>query len=161
MEITAVAAFPDDRLLPGENGVGFDMFQEGAITLFVMTFGNANGVENFSDSGEAFLTGDFGKAGVETVPFVVFALGGGGEIGGGGADDTGGEIGVDIEHAALEEFEKAFSVFFFLVGGFGKNGGNLHKTVFFGAGRKIGVAVAGLGFSGKALQEIAFSTAAS
>ena len=161
MEITAVAAFPDDRLGPGENGVGFDSFQERTVTLFVMTLGNADGIEDFGDGGETFLPGDFGKAGIEAVPFIIFAFGGGGKIGGGGADDTGGEFGIDGEHAAFKEFEKAFGVFFFLIGGFGKDGGNLHKAVFSGAGSKIGVAVAGLGFSGKTLQEIAFSTAAS
>ena len=64
VKITAVAALPDHRLRTGENGVGFDRFEQSAVTLFVVALGNANGIKDFGNGGEAFLTGDLGKAGI-------------------------------------------------------------------------------------------------
>jgi len=45
------------------------------------------------------------------------------------------------------------------VGGFLENVGNLDEPLFFGLTGKIGVAVAGLGFSGKGGQDIFFGLA--
>jgi len=160
MQITAVAALPDDRFWPGENGVCFDIFQKFTVTSFVVTFGNADRIKDIGDGGIALLPGDFGKSGIKAVPFIVFTVGSGGEVGGGSADDPGGKFGIDGQHSAFKEFEKSFGVFFFLIGGFRKDGGNLHKTLFPGARSKIGVTVSGLGFTGKTLQKISFGTTA-
>ena len=156
VEITAVAALPHDGVCAVKNGFVFNVLQEFAVTLFVMTFGNADRVENFGDRRETFTSCDLCEAGIEPVVFIIFAIGGGGEIGGGVADDTGGKVGTDRDGATFKKFEKAFGVFFFLIGGFSEDRRDLHKTLPARLGGKIGVAVAGLRFSGKTLQQVLF-----
>ena len=48
-------------------------------------------------------------------------------------------------------------MFLFLIGSLLKDVGNLHKTVLFCLGGKVGVAVARLGFAGKGGEDVFFS----
>ena len=118
VDITAVAAAPYSRIMAVKNRLVFHMFQQLAITFFVMALGNAYRIEYFGNSRKTFRSCNVGKAGIKPVVFIVFSIGGSCQIGGGIADYSGRKISADSDGSAFEKFEKAFGMFFFLFGGF-------------------------------------------
>lgn len=149
VEVSAVDAAPDHDAVALEYAAFGKVFPEVEVALFVLFFGVGYFFPEDGDLLEAFLSGDAGKFGVEGGPLFVFAGGGGFEVIEGGADDASGEGGGDFQHAAFEEAEEAFGVFFFVVGGFFENLGNLDQAFFARGGGEEGVAIARLRFAGE------------
>ena len=92
---------------------------------------------------EAFLFGLPGHSVIHIRPLVILSVGGFGQILYGGADATAAEV-----------LEPDLGVFLFIIGRLFKDLGDLDIAVFLGLGSKVGVLVAGLGFTGEGLLEV-------
>ena len=108
-------------------------------------FDSADFAEELGEVGETFLFGFFGEAGVHIGIFVVFAVGGELEVGGGVVDFVG-----------VEGFVPEFGVFFFVGASLGEEFGYLLIAVFFGLGRVVFVFDASLGFASEGFAQVFF-----
>ena len=91
---------------------------------------------------------------------IIFAMGGGQQVGFAAGDDASGIGCLNFYFAALKKLEQTFGVFPFLTSGFKKDLFHKHETVFFGHTGKEVIAVARLGFTGKSCKDVLFSLAA-
>ena len=106
-------------------------------------FDGGDAAEFAGQLGKALFLGLLGKGIVHIGPLVVFTLGGVQQILGGIAQLAQG-------------LEPHLGVFLFILGGFGKDLGDLLIALFFGDAGKVGVFIAGLGFPSKSGPQVLF-----
>ena len=135
-DVAAVAAFPHLNLALGKDLFGFDVVQQGAVTLLVMLLDGGHTTELGGQLGEALGFGGAGKAFVHVGPLVVLACGGSGQILGGGAD-------------AVQLLEPQLGMLLLVLGGLQEEGGNLLKALFLSLRGEVGVLVACLALASK------------
>ena len=131
-DMSAVPALPNLF----EDLLGLHILQQGAITLLVVLFNSGNQAEFRSQFRKALFFGGLSKSGVHIGPFVVLPAGSSGQVLGGTADP-------------LQLLEPHLGVFFLVISRLQEQGRNLLKALFFGLGRKIGILVPRLRFTGK------------
>ncbi len=93
---------------------------------------NGNRCKYIGDFRKSFLACSFCKLRVHAGVFVVFATSGFFQVLCRCPDDAGREAGRNFNVSAFEHFKEPFGVFAFMVGGFFKNGRNLHIALFLG-----------------------------
>ncbi len=142
-DVTAVAAFPHLDFALFEDGCSFHVLEEGAVAFLVALLDGGDGAELLGEGGKAFGFGSLRKVFVHVGPFVVFAIGGSLQVGGGVTD-------------AVKFLEPQLGVFLFVVGGLQEQFGDLFVAFLLGAASKVGVLVAGLGFACKGGLEVLF-----
>ena len=142
-EVTAFAALPHDFFALFEDSLHFDVVEKLEVAFFVGLFNGAHGAELLGEFGETFLFGGFGEAFVHVRPFVIFAFGGGLEVGGRVAE-------------TFEVLEPDLGVLTLVHGRFHEEFGDLLITFLAGDAGKVVVLVAGLGFTGKSGPEVLF-----
>ena len=120
-QVTAVAAFPDGLFAFFEDLLHFDILQQGAVAFFVGLFHSGHIPELLGQFGEAFVFGVLGEASVHVGPFVIFAIGGSGQVLGGIAQFT-------------QSGKPLFGVFLFIPGGVFKDRRDLFKAFLTGGG---------------------------
>ena len=115
-DMAAVAAFPHLHLALGEDLLGLDVVQQGAVTFLMVFLNGGHTTELGGQLGEALGLGGTGKAFVHIRPLVVLAGGGSGQVLGGGAD-------------AVQLLEPQLGMLLLVLGGLQEEGGNLLKAV--------------------------------
>ena len=149
-----VAAAPHCHMVALEHGAVLDFLQQLQETLFVEFLGNGNAAHDSRDFREAFLGSHFGEGGVHVGIFLILAACGSLQVFHSGANLACREGCGHFGLAALKELEQTLGVLLFLVGSFGEDVGNKHVAFALGLAGKVGVAVAGLGFTGKGSEDI-------
>ena len=146
--MAAVAALPDLDLALFKDLGGLDVAQQRAVALLVMALDLADEAELLRQLGKALFLCGLGERIVHVGPLVVFALSGGEQIVGGGAD-------------ALELFEPHLGVLLFVVRGLLEERSDLLIALFLCLGCEEGVLVAGLAFTSESLPQVFLCLAAS
>ena len=85
-DVAAVAALPHLDLTLGKDSGGFHIVQQRAVALLVVLLNGGDQTELGGQLGEALGLGGLGEALVHIRPLVVLAIGGSGQVLGGGAD---------------------------------------------------------------------------
>ena len=122
-DMAAVSAFPHFHRGFFENFRRFDVFQQRAISFFVVFLDRSDKSEFRRKLREAFFFGCFCKARIHIRPFVVFARRRGNKV-------------FRCVSDAVKFLEPKFGVFFFVVGGFQKQGRDLFIALFFATDAK-------------------------
>ena len=133
-DMAAVAALPHLDFAFSKDLRHFHIVQQGTVALLMMPFNGGNHAEADGQIMEALFVGRFGKAIVHIRPLVVFALGGGEQVLGGGAD-------------AVQLLKPQLGMLFFILGGFEEQRRNLLIAILLGLGGKVGIFVARLGIA--------------
>ncbi len=157
MDVTAVVALPLAGFRALEDQSGVDVGGQFAIAGFVPLLDFRNLAEYRGDFREAFGVGDVSELRIEFAPFLVLAGGGGQQVQLGVAHGDGiGRVNRDrfFIQASDEKFEEPFGVFLLILRCFRKNIADLHKALFLGDRRIIGIAGAGLRFAGECFHQI-------
>ena len=143
-DMTAVAALPHLDLVLGKDLRRLHIVQQGTVALLMVLFNGGYQAETLGQLMETFLVGGFGKAVVHIRPLVVLALSGGEKVFGGVTN-------------AVQLFEPELRVLLFVLGGLEEQRRDLLVAFLFRFGRKIGLLVARLGFTGKGSHQVFFS----
>ena len=154
MQVTAVAASPDDRCFPVKNPAGIDIGRKVQVSFFMLFLSDGNGQEYSRNITKAFLLSNFGKTGIHLRVLVFFSGGGGFQIFHCGIDGAGRESAGNFDLSTLKELEQSFGVLFLLICGFGKYVRDLYVAFLFGFTGVIGITVACLRFTRKGGQKI-------
>lgn len=136
--MTAVAADPNSIAIFREDFFLADITKEFPVALFVGLFNRRDAFKLFSEFFETFFASGFGEAFVHVGPFVIFASGCSLEIG----------FGI-FDGAAVKFFIPHLGVFFFIVGGFEENRGDLFEAIFFSFRGEESVFIARFGLAGE------------
>lgn len=75
-DVTAVAAFPNGKVISDVNDAAFDVLQKFAISLLMGLLDLGDHLKLVGDFLEAFLVGGLGEPGIHVGPLIVFAGGG-------------------------------------------------------------------------------------
>ena len=143
MDVPAVGALPDHDAGLFKDLLGVDVFEQGAVTLFMFFFDLRDHLKQVSDLIKALFLCVLGKVGIHIGPLIVLTSGRIREVGSGVTD-------------AAEQFEPDFRVLFLVRGSFQEQIGDLDEAFFLGFGSIVGVFVASLGFAGKCGQQVGF-----
>ena len=135
-DVAAVAAFPHLHLALGEDRLGLDVVQQGAVALLVVFLDGGHATELGGQLGEALGLGGAGEALVHIRPFVVLAGGGSGQILGGVAN-------------AVQLLEPQLGMLLLVLGRLQEECGNLLVALLLGLRGEVGVLVARLALASK------------
>ena len=120
VDVAAVCALPDHVAISGEYQTAFNVFQQFAVTFFVMFFDLTYCFKQVSDAVEAFFSCFFRECSVHVCPFVVFTLCSVQQV-----------FSCGRNSAVMEQFEPDFCVFFFVVCCFQEQSCDLFIAFFF------------------------------
>ena len=129
MDMTAVAALPDHNAGACKNLFGFNIFEQGAVTLLVLLFNLSNRLEEVRDPVEPFLFGFLRKFCVHVGPLEVFAGSGIRKV------DSGGR------YTVVQQLKPDLRMFPLVAGGLQEKVRNLYKPFLLCLGGIIGVFV--------------------
>ena len=146
MDVTAVAALPDVLVAALEDHAVFQVLQQGAVALLVLLLDLAHALEQEGQLGKALLPGGLGHLLIHGGPFLILALGGGEQVGGGVAN-------------AAQLLEPDLGMLLLVSGGLLEESGDLLKALLLGLGGKIVVLVAGHGLASKGFPQIGLGLA--
>ena len=135
-DVTAFCTFPDSVAVFGEYQAVFYIGEQFTITFFMCLFNFADSREQIRNAVKALFLGNGSEFLVHVSPFVVFPFRSSSQVLSGIRD-----------FSAAEQLKPKFCMFFFVVGSFFKNLGNLYIAVFFCLGSKVGVLIACLRFT--------------
>ena len=154
MQIAAIAAPPHDFLWSFEHKVVLDVLSQVEISFLMLFLGHRDGFEHGDDFRESFITRHLREPRIHGGPFVILTTGARLQILDGRFNHAGREGGRDFCLSTLEELEEPLGMFPFLIGRFLEDGLDLHVALLLRLGCEVGVAVAGLRFSGKSGQQV-------
>jgi hypothetical protein len=132
VHITAVPTDPANLLVSLKDLARLNILAKGNVAVAMARLGDSDLTKNRSDFGEAFLFGHLCETRIHLGRFIVFAIGGFLKILFGGADHAGRKSRNDFDLATFKKLEQTLGMLFFLIRGFGKDGGNLLETFVLG-----------------------------
>lgn len=140
-QMAAHTALPHGQLALLEYLLHLNVLQQTAVALLMALLDGSHLAELLGQLREAFLFGIFGKAVVHVGPLVVFALGCGQQVVGGGTQATQG-------------LEPQAGMLLLVAGSLAEHLGQLLITLALGYLSKVGVLAAGLALAGKGFAQV-------
>src|SRR6185369_5724805 len=154
MQIAAVAAAPDNRLVTSEDTIRLDICIQIAVALFMLLLCHGYCIPDSSDFRKSFLFCSCCKRWIKLGMFLIFTVYSCQKVLGRGAHQPGRETGHNFKHPPFKKAEEPLGMLFLLICRLLKSVGNLDETLFSCHSCGIGIAIACLALSGKRFNQI-------